>query len=93
MKPEVVLILVLGIGALGIVILNDWWKRRLVDRAHGRRGTIRKDLLSNKTQWGMVIAIAIGIALYAFLLNNPEWTNKNFGPLNPLVEWFFKKPR
>ena len=92
MKPEALLILVLGGGALIIVVINDWWKQRLVDKARAERRSVRRNLLANKTQWGMVVALVIGFGLYAFLLSNPVLADRDFGPLNPSVEWLLSKP-
>jgi len=53
----------------------------------------RKDLYVNKTRWGMVAALVVGLGVYAYLLNHPELTNRDFGPLTPLTHWLFAKPR
>ena len=93
MSSEALLIIVLMGGALLIVVLNDWWKRQLVSRAKADRREIRQDWLVNKTQWGRVGVLAVVGLIYVYLMNHPELTDRDFGPLNPLVEWLFRKPR
>jgi len=66
MKPEVVLVVFLGVVSLMIVVANDWWKRRLVGKAEKKSKKVRKDLYDNKTRWGMVAMLALGLGAYAY---------------------------
>ena len=93
MKPETGLVVFLGIVALIIVVVNDWWKRRLVQKAEGKGKKARKDLHTNNTQWGVVVAIALAIGAYAFLRTHPDLTSGDFGPLTPLIRWLFSTQR
>jgi hypothetical protein len=93
MNERAILVVVLGFAALLIVIADDWWKRRLVRRAEEKGKKARADLYVNKPRWSIVIAIAVGLITYAYLLTRPDLTNRDFGPLTPLVRWFFSNTR
>jgi len=93
MKPDVVLIVFLGVVSLMIVVANDWWKRRLVNKVEKRGTKARADLYNNKTRWGTVALIALGLGAYAYFLNHPELTGRDFGPLTPLMRWLFFRHR
>jgi hypothetical protein len=91
MKPETLLIFALGVGALMVVIANDWWKKRLVEKKEKKNQKVRKDLRNNNTQWLLVVFLLLGIGIYAYLLNRPDLTNRDFGPITPLMRWLFQK--
>ena len=63
MKPEVILVAFLGAVSLLIVVANDWWKRRLVEKAEEKGKKVRKDLYVNKTRCGMVAIVALGLGV------------------------------
>ena len=71
MKPEVVLVVVIVIASLIVVVANDWWKKCLVSKAESKGKKARRDLYLNKTQWGMVLVLALAMAAYAYVLNDP----------------------
>jgi hypothetical protein len=50
MKPEVILIVVLGVVSLMIVVADDWWKRRLVEKTARRPGRTSTPIRPNG-QW------------------------------------------
>lgn len=93
MKPEIIFVVFLGVVSLIIVVANDWWKRRLVKKAEGQGKRARKDLYANRTQWVAVIIAAVGFGVFVYLLSRPDLTDRDFGPLTPLIRWLFSNPR
>jgi hypothetical protein len=91
MNSTSILVVVLGALALLVVVANDWWKRRLVKIAEKKGTTVRADIHNNKTPLTRIVVLILGIGVYAYLLNHPELTNRDFGPLTPLVRWMFFK--
>jgi hypothetical protein len=93
MKQELVLGIFLGIVAVIVVVANGWLKRRLVARAERKGKSAREDVSANKkTRWGVIIAIALALGVYAYFLNRPQVTDREFGPFTPLIRWLFSKP-
>lgn len=89
------MLLVLGVGAVIVVVANDWWKRRLVDKSRRQGEPARKEWLANKTNWGLTIALVVFLSLYAIVLNDPglvsELRNRDFGPLDSIIQWFLEQ--
>lgn len=94
-RGRTVLLLVLGVGAVIVVVANDWWKRRLVDKSRRQGEPARKEWLANKTNWGLTIALVVFLSLYAIVLNDPglvsELRNRDFGPLDSIIQWFLEQ--
>jgi len=92
MSFETVLVAVLVGIALIIVVVNDLWKRGLVEKSRSQNKNGNPDWQNNKTQWSMVVALIAGAGLYIYLLNHPELTAGDFGPFTPWVRHLFDKP-
>lgn len=92
MKFEVILVLLFVGSTLLILIANDWWKKRLVRKYERKGKKVDPGWYINKTEWAVVAAVVIATGVYAFLLANPELANRDFGPLNPIIEWLFRDP-
>jgi hypothetical protein len=77
--------------ALLIVIANDYGKRRLIEDAEKEGKKPRRAWYANKTDWGMVVGLLVCFAIYSYLLNHPELTDRDFGPFTPWVRFTFPK--
>jgi hypothetical protein len=93
MESETMFVIFLAVVSLVIVIANDFWKKGLVESAEKKGKKARRDLYINKTQWGMVAMLILGFGVYVYLLNHPELTDRDFGPLQPLIRLTFPKTR
>jgi hypothetical protein len=66
----------------------------LVSTAESKGKKARRDLSLNKTQWGMAPVLALAMAAYAYVLNDPLLLQKvktwDLAPLTPLVRWLFE---
>lgn len=89
MNASSILICVLGFGGVLIVVLNDMLIRQSTHDARSESANPKNR--SRETQWSLVITLVIGIAIYAYLWNHPELTDRDFGPLNPIRDHFFPR--
>ncbi len=86
MSFEFVLCLVLGLGALLIVIANDWTKRLATERAERRRKQPR-DYGPSRTDWKMVIALALGFPVIAWVIANPREAKRWMHGIEGFPRW------
>jgi hypothetical protein len=54
---------------------------------------VPENWLQNRTDWRIVAFLIVGFVVYLFLLANPQLTNRDFGPLDPLMKFLFAEPR
>ncbi len=92
LKPEAILIVVLGVVVIIVMVLNDLWKRYLVERAEARGKPVREDLRHHKISWGTILVVFFTFVLFAVFYSNPDLVDRDWGPLNPFMRWMFKKP-
>ena len=92
-REGLVLVAVLAIGSLSVMVADDWWKRRLVRIARSKGKPVPAHWLQNRTDWRILAFLIAGFVLYLFLLANPQLTNRDFGPLDPMMKVLFESPR
>lgn len=68
-----VMIAVMMIGAFGIAAINDWQKRRLVERAWQRGERPKTSYFNNRTDWRFVIVMSIVLIVAA--VAGIQWKN------------------
>lgn len=92
-RSEVItLVAVLAILSLTLMIADDWWKRRLVRKARAKGRQVPAHWLQNRTDWRILVCLIAGFVLYLILLANSHLTNRDFGPLDPMMKWLFPGP-
>ncbi len=82
----------IAIASLSLMIVDDFWKRRLVARARKKGKPIPENWLKNRTDWRYILVLIIGSVFFLYLQANPQLTNRDFGPLNPIARWMFDEP-
>jgi len=92
-RDGLVLFAVIAIGSLSVMVADDWWKRFLVRKARRKGKPVPENWLQNRTDWRILASLIAGFVLYLFLLSNPHLTNRDFGPLDPMMKWLFANPR
>lgn len=91
MTEEAGWVLCLGLVAVLFVVINDWWKRRLVQQATAHHDPVTPNWSLNQTDWLRVALLVIGFAAYAIVRSNPAWTNDYDGPLSGVVQYLFPR--
>lgn len=92
MEPENLFALVVFLAAVGVGILNDWWKRRLVEKAEKNHSPVRKDWKLNNADWSLTLSVVVLFGVVVYFWEHPALAEYCFGDSkNALVRFIIFK--